>query len=187
MKLEPRPLGLPGCYALSLAAHQDPRGGFLKLFHADAFAPLVPGFSPAEIYVTTSHAGVLRGMHFQLPPFDHAKVVVCLSGRVRDVLLDLRGGPNFGRSAHVELSASGENCVLMPKGIAHGFYAQEDGSALAYLVGSVHAPQADAGVLWSSFGHDWPDPAPRLSDRDTRHPRLADFTAPPDWRCDTED
>ncbi len=201
MKLDPRALGLDGCHAVHLPTFGDDRGGFQKLFHAEGFGRYLPGFLPREAYLTTSARGVLRGMHFQLPPHDHGKVVVCLGGAVTDVLLDLRPGPGYGAVASVDLTPGGENAVLIPKGIAHGFYAREDNSALLYLVETVHAPDHDAGLMWNSFGFDWPDlggpdlggpnldepdlgdpdRGPILSARDTAHPVFADFTPPASW------
>jgi len=181
VKLVPTPLALPGCYSLSLPTFRDDRGSFSKLFHEGGVGEYLPGFLPREIYLTTSSRGVLRGMHFQLPPNDHAKVVVSLSGRVTDVLLDLRPGPGYGAFTSVELSPHGQNAVLMPKGIAHGFYAHEDNSGILYLVETVHAPENDRGVMWNSFSYDWPTTDPILSQRDNAHPILTDFVAPADW------
>lgn len=181
MKLDAEPLSLDGCYAARLTAFSDERGSFHKLFHRRAFQAFLPGFSPAEVYLTTSARNVLRGMHFQLPPHDHAKVVICLSGRLTDVLLDLRPGAGFGRSTRLALSTEGPNAVLIPKGIAHGFYAHENGSALLYLVETEYASEWDAGVMWDSFGFDWPSDEPVLSERDQRHPTLAAFRPPGEW------
>ena len=181
MKLVHTQLAIPGCYSVRLPTFFDDRGSFLKLFHESGMRPYLPGFLPREIYLTTSASGVLRGMHFQVPPNDHAKVVISLSGRVSDVLLDLRPGPGFGAVASVELSPEGQNAVLLPKGIAHGFYAHENNSTLLYLVETVHSPDNDRGVLWNSFGYDWPASTPILSQRDQKHPALAQFVAPAEW------
>ena len=182
MKLEVTELGLTGCFAAHLPSFSDARGGFQKLFHNEAFARFLPGFLPREAYLTSSARGVLRGMHFQKPPHDHAKVVVCLGGTALDVLVDLRVGADYGKTASVELTQGGVNCVMLPSGIGHGFFARTDATQLLYLVETVHAPNADAGVLWSSIDFDWPDETPILSDRDTGHPKLVDFTPPQRWR-----
>lgn len=182
MKLDATALALPGCFSARTGTFEDARGSFQKLFHADSFEKYLPGFLPREIYLTTSVRGVLRGMHFQLPPHDHAKVLVCLGGKVTDVLLDLRPGTTYGKSSAVELSPEGQNTVLLPKGIAHGFYAQTDASALLYLVETVHSIENDMGILWNSFGHAWGDDTPILSSRDTQHPPLAEFSPPDDWQ-----
>jgi len=181
MKLDATPLALPGCFIAQLTTFEDARGSFQKLFHADAFEAYLPGFLPREIYLTNSVMGVLRGMHFQLPPDDHAKVVVCLGGKITDVLLDLRPGETYGQTVAVELVPSDQNVVLLPKGIAHGFYAQTNASELLYLVETGHSPNNDKGILWNSFAFDWPDDAPILSARDTQHPTFAEFLPPLDW------
>lgn len=181
MKLQAVPLELPGCYTVILPKFGDNRGSFFKLFHQSRMGAYLPGFLPREIYLTTSSRGVLRGMHFQVPPDDHAKVVISLSGRVSDVLLDLRPGPGYGAVTSVELSPEGQNAVLLPKGIAHGFYTHEDNSALLYLVETVHSPSKDRGIMWNSIAYDWPTSDPILSQRDQEHPALAQFVAPPVW------
>ena len=182
MKLDPTPLSLPGCYTLHLDVIHDVRGSFRKLFHQRAFEPWLRGFVPREIYMTTSNAGVLRGMHFQLPPHDHGKIVICLRGKVSDVLLDLRTGPYHGHVASIELRPRGPNAVIIPKGIAHGFYAHHDDSTLMYLVETIHAPTHDRGIAWNSFGYEWPDRDPILSDRDREHPAFSDFVPPAQWQ-----
>lgn len=175
-------LAVPGCYAGSLCTFGDSRGSFQKLFNAETFAGVLPGFIPRECYLTSSVQGVLRGMHFQLPPDDHDKLVICLGGNVIDVMVDLRPGPSYGHTAQLELTPDGTNCVAMPIGVGHGFYALSDHSQLLYLVGTGHAPASDAGVLWSSIDIEWPCTTPILSERDKAHPPLANFTPPEEWR-----
>lgn len=182
MNLEPHPLALPGCSTAQLNTFDDVRGSFQKLFHASAFEASLPGFLPQEIYLTTSSKGVLRGMHFQLPPDDHRKVVICLNGKVTDVLLDIRQGDSYGRATAVDLAPDGWNVVMIPKGIAHGFYAHMDDSALLYLVETQHSPKNDKGILWNSFSYDWPDQAPILSERDAAHPPFSAFLSPREWQ-----
>lgn len=181
MKLAPNKLAITGCYSQKLPNIFDDRGSFLKLFHASGMRAYLPNFLPREIYLTTSKRGVLRGMHFQIPPDDHAKVVISVSGRVHDVLLDLRSGPGFGAVASVELSPEGQNAVLIPKGIAHGFFAYEDNTTLLYLVETEHSPNNDHGILWNSFGYVWPNVPQMLSIRDQNHQTFAKFTPPESW------
>lgn len=181
MNIEWIEMGVQGCQAARLPKFLDPRGSFQKLFHADAFASVLPGFVPREIYHTVSEAYVLRGMHFQLPPHDHDKVVVCLAGAVLDVVLDLRRGDRFGEFGKERLTPDGTNCIAVPKGVAHGFLSEAPGSSLLYIVGTVHNSEADAGVRWDSFGFDWGCTKPILSDRDKMHPTLTDFRTPNEW------
>ncbi len=133
----------------------------------------------AENFFTISGEKVLRGMHFQMPPADHAKLVYCVAGAVMDVGLDLRvGSPTFGEHFVIELSAERNNAVYMPEGVAHGFYVREGPAVMIYNVGSEHSPTLDAGILWQSFGACWPEDAPVISARDSRLPALSEFQSP---------
>jgi dTDP-4-dehydrorhamnose 3,5-epimerase len=171
--------GLPGCYELRAFRQEDARGSFVKPFHEPAFRELGLAADWRETFVTTSAAGVLRGMHFQLPPHDHVKLVSCLRGRVLDVVLDLRAdSPTYGRCASAVLDARGGDALYVPAGLAHGFLALEDGAELLYQVTRPYAPDHDTGLLWSSIPFDWPEPAPLVSERDRALPSFESFTSP---------
>lgn len=176
--MEMLPTGIEGCWLVQQPVAQDDRGWFWKLAHAEIFAEAGLRTDFREIYCSSSEAGVLRGMHFQSPPHDHAKLVSCLNGRVLDVVLDLRpDSATYGQAKGFELSREAGVSIYIPGGMAHGFLALER-STMLYNVTSVHAPSHDHGVLWSSFGFDWPVDAPVLSERDQRHPTLANFNSP---------
>jgi dTDP-4-dehydrorhamnose 3,5-epimerase len=171
--------GLGGCLELRLNPFRDARGLFLKTYHEAAFRELGLCTDWKEEFVTTSARGVLRGMHFQIPPHHHHKLVFCLAGRVLDVVLDLRAGsPTFGQSTGVELSPELANGMYVPAGFAHGFLALEEGSTMLYKVSSLHAPDHDRGLRWNSFGFPWPVPSPLLSARDAGFGSFADFFTP---------
>lgn len=182
------PLGIDGCHLFRPERHGDERGTFLKLFHQPTLAALGLATSFRESYVSTSHAGVIRGMHFQRPPHDHAKMVTCLNGRARDALVDLRSwSPTFGRVVTLLLSADDPAVLYIPAGVAHGFAAHTDNTQLWYLVSTEHAPASDAGVHPSSIGIDWWEggtavSAPILSERDRQFPSLADYLAGTDFK-----
>jgi dTDP-4-dehydrorhamnose 3,5-epimerase len=149
------------------------------MFHADFFGGygLETGF--AEAYSSLSHERVLRGLHFQNPPHDYAKLVTCLVGRVFDVALDLRrGSPKYGGHATFELSGEKGNVLYIPRGLAHGFYVEEGPATMMYMVTTRHAPEADAGIAWDSAGISWPEGDPVISDRDGGFHRLEDFDSP---------
>jgi dTDP-4-dehydrorhamnose 3,5-epimerase len=172
-------LSIPGCFQLFHDRFADRRGSFIKLFNQDVFAGLGLRTDWREEYFSLSARGVIRGMHFQVPPHEHAKLVHCLSGQAFDVVLDLRrGSPTFGKSQAVLLDADKGNGIYIPAGIAHGFLALTDDCLMHYKVTSVHAAAADKGILWSSFGQEWPEAAPVLSERDSAHPPLAAFASP---------
>lgn len=173
------PTPFAGAHLVESRVFRDARGVFVKTFHQELFAALgLPAVPLAEEFWSSSGRGVLRGMHFQNPPAAHAKVVTCLAGRVLDVLVDLRRAePTFGQAWSVELGAETGRLLILPVGIAHGFLSLEDGSVMLYKTSTVHAPAQDAGIRWDSFGFAWPTTSPIVSDRDARHPALADFVS----------
>jgi dTDP-4-dehydrorhamnose 3,5-epimerase len=148
----------------------DDRGLFVKTFHADLFKGAGLDFSPVEEFYSISRMGVVRGMHFQLPPHDHAKLVYCSTGRVLDVVVDLRkNSQTYGRYYATELSSESRTQLFIPSGFAHGFLALDDNSTMTYLTGTVHNPTSDAGIRYDSCGFEWP-----VDD----FPTLADFASP---------
>jgi dTDP-4-dehydrorhamnose 3,5-epimerase len=169
---------IPGCYELQPIVRADSRGQFVKTFHHEYFEQNELETSIREQYYSVSQKGVLRGMHFQKPPHVHSKIVYCTSGTILDVALDLRiDSPTYGAHISLEISAESGNILYLPEGLAHGFYSLT-GATVVYNVSSVYNPESDAGVLWSSIGMDWPDPAPDLSERDTTFPNLEEFNSP---------
>src|SRR5437588_1377343 len=170
---------LPGLKLIRPKIFQDARGSFVKTFHADFFREQGMEFQPREEFYSTSAKGVLRGMHFQLPPAAHAKLVYCLGGRVLDVVLDMRrNSPAFGRTFSCELDTIRRELLFIPAGFAHGFLALEDNSLMVYKTDVVHTPASDSGISWNSFGFQWPVASPVLSDRDSRFVAWRDFSSP---------
>lgn len=170
---------LPGCYLVRCDGMQDERGRFVKTYHAGKFTELGLRTDWREEYYSISARGVLRGMHFQIPPANHVKIAYCVAGQVLDVVVDLRvGSRTFGQCASFLLSAADANSVYIPSGLAHGFVSLRDQSVMQYKVTTAHTPERDSGILWNSFGFDWPISDPILSRRDARHPRLEDFQSP---------
>jgi dTDP-4-dehydrorhamnose 3,5-epimerase len=163
----------------------DERGRFVKTFHRELFAESGLETVFAEEYYSVSLPGVLRGLHFQLPPHQHVKTVYCVTGRVLDVVLDLRiGSPSYRQCAAFDLAAEKGNLIYVPEGCAHGFYVPRDSTpaTMIYNVSSVYAPEFDSGIRWDSVSFDWPDPQPTLSDRDRGFPALDDFQMPFQWK-----
>lgn len=170
---------IPGCYEITPKVFSDHRGGLIKTFHRDLYKAngLQPVF--AEEYYSISKKGVLRGLHFQLPPQDHIKLVYCISGSVFDVILDLRvGSPTYGKTASFELSAENRKILYVTKGMAHGFYALSDAATLMYKSDTVYSPEHDAGILWTSANIDWPNTNPIVSDKDKQQISFAEFDSP---------
>lgn len=177
MKLISQPL--PGVKVLEPFIHRDPRGDFVKPFHEGQLAEHDISLELKEEFFSTSAANVVRGFHFQKPPYAHAKIIYCISGRVLDVVMDIRkDSPSYGQCAGIEISADNHHVVYIPVGFAHAFASLEDGSCLVYKTDAVHAPEADAGILWSSVDFDWPFQAPLISERDAAFEALEGFKSP---------
>lgn len=180
--LTPGERRLPGVELADLTRRSDDRGWFLKVFEAEALAGAGCDASVKEVFVSTSHRGVVRGLHFQTPPKDHAKTVVCLAGRAFDVVVDLRrGSPTEGQAATFLLDGNAPARLHVPTGLAHGFQALRDGTVMAYVTSTAHAPEHDHGVRWDSIDVDWPLPPTAVSDRDRRFPPFESFTSPFTW------
>lgn len=170
---------IPGFYKLQPTVREDHRGRFVKTVHRSSFSAHGLRADFAEQYYSVSIRNVLRGLHFQRPPWDHAKLVYCVSGAVFDVAVDLRAGsPTYGHSASVELTAEGAELAYLVAGLAHGFYTVSETATLVYNVTSEYAPGYDAGIHWASAGISWPAEEPIVSERDSHLPALADFETP---------
>lgn len=155
------------------------RGRFVKIFHEPSYTALGLETNFAEEYYSVSHKNVIRGLHFQVPPMDHVKMVYCLEGHALDVVLDLRvGSPTYGQFEVFELNSSNSNSIYIPKGMAHGFCALSENTIMVYKVSTVYSPTHDAGVLWNSAGIPWPMTDAVLSERDQSFPTLAQFKSP---------
>jgi dTDP-4-dehydrorhamnose 3,5-epimerase len=177
--MEIRETEIPGCYEVQSRLFKDDRGVFIKIFHSEEFRSLGLCADWKEQYYSTSNQGVLRGLHFQLPPHDHAKLVYCIAGSVEDVALDLRvGSPTYGKTIMLELSARKGNMIYLPKGLAHGFCTPSEPATLVYNVSSVYEQDADSGIRWDSVGVQWPIQNPLLSNRDRSFPALDEFKSP---------
>ncbi len=160
-------VNIPGVYEIEMFHAGDDRGMFVKSYHKATLEEygLVSDFQ--ESFYSTNKRGVIRGMHFQLPPFDHAKIVYCTNGRLMDVILDIRAGsPTYGECASIELSGDNYKAAYLPIGVAHGFCVLEDNTNMVYLTSTMYAPSADNGVKYDSFGFDWPIKSGIHSNRD---------------------
>lgn len=176
-KLSPAPI--PGLCEIQSRILADSRGRFVKTLHRDQFADLGLRSDFAEEYYSRSGPRVLRGLHFQVPPAEHIKLVYCIQGEVWDVVLDLRkGSPTYLQHAVFELSAEQGNMVYIPAGCAHGFCVPRGEAVLVYKVTSVYSPQHDQGILWNSADIPWPLTNPLVSERDSLFPALAEFDSP---------
>jgi dTDP-4-dehydrorhamnose 3,5-epimerase len=179
MYMEFKPLPLEGACLINLPKFTDDRGIFVKTFNDALFKQNGIQFELKESYYSFSKKNVIRGMHFQLPPHDHAKVVYCPQGAILDVIVDLRkDAATFGQFFAQVLSAENHLAYYIPKGFAHGFMTLTDDAMTYYLVSSGYHQQSDTGILWDSFGFDWQCAAPIISSRDQSFPSLAAFQSP---------
>jgi dTDP-4-dehydrorhamnose 3,5-epimerase len=177
MEIIPTELG--GVKVLRPKVFTDLRGTFVKTFHVPTFQSLGLDLAPQEEFFSISHQYVLRGMHFQLPPFTQARLVACMVGKILDVVVDLRiSEPTFGRVWSREISADTREMIFIPVGFAHGFLALEDNTLVSYVASQPHSPAHDAGIAWNSIGFKWPVENPIMSDRDKKFPALRDFNSP---------
>lgn len=174
--------GLPGLALLEPKVFRDERGFFLETYSQPKFEALDIG----AVFVQDNHAYsaapfVLRGLHFQAPPFAQAKLVWVVRGRVLDVAVDLRAGsPTFGRHYCAELSAENLLRLFIPRGFAHGYLTLEPDTEFLYKVDAPYDAASDGGILWCDpdLGIPWPEGDPVLSAKDRVLPRLKDFATP---------
>ena len=170
----------PGCKLLHFEPHADIRGSFIKLFHDNDFASHGIDLTIREQFLSISNRNVVRGLHFQLPPYDHNKLVSCVQGKIFDAVIDLRvGSPTFFNTYSTTLQGGTGISLYIPTGFAHGFCALTDNSIVSYSTSTHYSAQHDRGILWSSADINWPlTDSVIISERDKLHPSLCNFTSP---------
>jgi len=174
-----RPTSLEGCYVVEPERLADERGLFARTFCADEFSRF--GLNPRVSQSSLSYnspAGVLRGLHYQAPPYEEAKLVRCTRGRVFDVAVDLRGDSStYGEWVSAELTEDNRLALYIPEGCAHGFLTLEPGSELTYQISTRYRPDASRGIRWDdpSLAITWPTvPHLTISERDRLLPTLSE-------------
>lgn len=163
---------ISGLFLIRPRVLPDRRGSFAKVFHAETFEKYALRSDFRETYYSISHKNVIRGMHFQSPPHDHAKLVYVPAGQIQDVILDLRkASPTFRQHFSTELNSNQGIALYIPQGCAHGFCSLADNTIVTYMQTSEYAPNHDHGIRYDSFGCEWQnDGAAILSDRDLNFP-----------------
>ena len=159
------------------------RGYFFERLSLREFEEKVQKINFVQDNESMSSYGVMRGLHFQKPPFTQSKLVRCVKGAVLDVAVDIRrGSPTYGEHVAVELTEKNHRQLFIPRGFAHGFAVLSDVAIFQYKCDNFYAPQADGGISIKddSLGIDWIIPIQNavLSEKDTKHPLLKDFTSP---------
>ena len=158
----------------------DERGYFFESFRQDIFEETIGKVNFVQDNESMSSYGVLRGLHFQKPPYTQSKLVRAIKGRVMDVAVDIRlGSPTYGKYAAVVLDSEKKNQLWVPKGFAHGFVVLSETAIFAYKCDNYYAPDYDAGLAYddATINIDWKIPQEKmlLSEKDKNHPILSDM------------
>ncbi len=174
---------IKGLYLIEPRIFEDSRGYFFESFSQRDFDSKIGNIVFVQDNESKSTYGVMRGLHFQRPPFTQSKLVRCVKGAVLDVAVDIRkGSPTYGQHVAVELTEDNHRQFFISKGFAHGFAVLSETAVFQYKCDEFYHPEADGGIsiLDDTLGIDWRIPTAQaiLSDKDTRHPLLKDFTTP---------
>jgi dTDP-4-dehydrorhamnose 3,5-epimerase len=172
-----------GVYIIEPRIFEDSRGYFFESYNDLEFINKVGFIDFVQDNESKSSYGVMRGLHFQKPPYTQAKLVRCVRGAVLDVAVDLRkDSPTYGNHVAVELTEDNHRQLFIPKGFAHGFSVLSDIAIFQYKCDNFYHPECDGGIniLDESLGIDWKIPMDKaiLSEKDTKHPLLKDFETP---------
>lgn len=165
----------------------DDRGWFSETYHQQRYAALgIDCLFVQDNHSMSRDVGVLRGLHWQAPPYAQDKLVRCVRGSIWDVAVDVRrGSPTFGQWVSAELSAANGHQLFVPVGFAHGFVTLEPDTEVEYKVSALYAFECEGGVMWNDPGLalPWPLPAggPTLSPKDEILPALSDVISPFDY------
>ena len=168
---------------------EDSRGYFFESFSQREFDEKVKPIIFLQDNESKSSYGVMRGLHFQRPPFTQSKLVRCVKGAVLDVAVDIRkGSKTYGQHVAVELTEDNHRQFFIPKGFAHGFAVLSNVAVFQYKCDEFYHPEADGGIniMDDSLGIDWKIPTEKalLSDKDTKHSLLKDFDSPFDIKVE---
>ncbi len=174
---------IPGVVIIEPKLFGDSRGYFFESFSERDFEENVARTHFVQDNESKSCYGVLRGLHFQKPPYAQAKLVRVIKGRVLDVAVDIRkGSPTYGKHVAVELTEDNHRQFFIPRGFAHGFAVLSEEAVFQYKCDSYYAPQSEGAIAWNDpdLDIDWGVPADKvlLSEKDSRHPRLRDAEIP---------
>lgn len=174
---------IDGVVIIEPKVFKDQRGYFFESFSQREFEAKVRKINFVQDNESMSSYGVMRGLHFQRPPYTQSKLVRCVRGKVLDVAVDIRkGSPTYGQHVAVELSEDNHRQFFVPRGFAHGFAVLSNTAVFQYKCDNFYAPQADGGISIKdeSLGIDWKIPTNMaiLSEKDTLHSCLKDFDSP---------
>ena len=174
---------ITGVAIIEPTVFSDNRGYFLESFNKKNFEDNISKINFVQDNESKSSRGVLRGLHFQTPPFAQAKLVRCIKGSVLDVAVDIRkGSPTYGKHVSIELSEDNKKQLYIPRGFAHGYSVLSESAIFAYKVDNNYAPECDAGILWKDqvLNIQWGvnDDDVLISEKDSKLPSFSDFESP---------
>ena len=186
--MEVKQTQIPGVVIIEPRLFKDDRGYFFESFSERDFNTQVREIHFVQDNESKSSYGVLRGLHFQKPPYAQSKLVRVIKGAVLDVAVDIRkGSPTFGQHVAVELTEENHRQFFIPRGLAHGFSVLSEEVVFQYKCDNFYAPHSEGAITWDDpdLGIDWRIPAAKmiLSEKDKRHPRLKEV----DWLFDYKD
>lgn len=171
--------GFDGLYIIQHQIFNDVRGVFVKTYNQTIFDNLGIELKVKERYYSISNKNVIRGMHFQTPPYDHIKLVTVIKGTILDVVVDLRqNSSTYGKFFHIQIGEKEGKTILIPSGFAHGFRALENDTVVEYNQTTEYAPDNDAGIRYDSFGFDWGISEPVMSARDLSFEDFLTYNSP---------
>jgi len=174
---------IPGIVVIEPTVLSDKRGYFLESFNKNEFEKAIGKVSFVQDNESRSSKGVLRGLHYQKPPFAQAKLVRCIEGEILDIAVDIRkDSPTYGLYHSDVLSSENKKQLFIPKGFAHGFVVLSEYAVFAYKVDNTYAPDCEAGILWNDkeLGVEWVvnEKEIFISDKDDQLPLFSEFKSP---------
>lgn len=174
---------IPGVVIIEPKIFGDSRGYFYESYSQRDFEEKVGVVNFVQDNQSFSHYGVLRGLHFQIPPYTQSKLVRVIQGKVVDVAVDIRkGSPTYGKHVAVELTGENHRQFFIPKGFAHGFVVLSETALFQYKCDEFYHPEAEGAIAWDdpNLAIEWPVKAVdiELSEKDKHHPYLTNFESP---------
>lgn len=170
---------IAGLKVIHLNSFTDTRGSFVKVFNKEYFENNNLDTNCEESYFSISNKNVIRGMHFQVQPYAHTKLVYVNKGELLDVVLDIRKeSPTFGKPFSININCAKPVLLHIPVGCAHGFLSLQNNTIVTYLQTTCYHRESDQGIRYDSFGFDWEIENPILSDRDKSFDSFQNFKSP---------
>jgi dTDP-4-dehydrorhamnose 3,5-epimerase len=172
---------IKGLFTIQPKVFGDERGYFLETFSHKKYAPFLSNYNFVQDNLSLSSKGVLRGLHFQKPPFDQGKLVQVLKGSAIDVAVDIRkDSPTYGEHISVLLTEKDKNQFWIPPGFAHGFCALEDNTIFSYKCTNYYSPENENSILWNdnTLNIDWTIINPIISEKDKNGTEFVNFESP---------